>query len=76
MSPTDTLILFGGAVTTALCGAVGYLFKAFEHAKALIEKELRECQSDRVNLWKEIAKLEAKVSKNTDELKHERRDRE
>jgi len=76
MSPTDPLILFGGAVTTALCGAVGYLFKAFEHAKSLIEKELRECQSDRVNLWREIAKLEAKVLKNESDMKHDRKDGE
>ncbi len=76
MSPTDPHNLFGGAVTTALSGAVGYLFKAFENAKSLIEKELRECQSDRVNLWREIAKLEAKVSKNENDIKHDRRDRE
>ena len=71
MNVTDPVFIFGGAVVTALSGAVGYLFRAFESAKKMIELELKECQTDRIRLWEKSAKLEARVTKNTDDMETE-----
>ena len=54
MTQDSILIIFGGAVMTTLCGVVGYLFSDFRATKLKVESELKECQEDRLRLWKEI----------------------
>jgi len=54
MTQDSILIIFGGAVMTTLCGVVGYLFSDFRATKLRVESELKECQDDRLRLWKEI----------------------
>jgi hypothetical protein len=68
MTEYGVIVAFGGAVITALTGAVGYLFKAFESSRALIQKELHECQEDRIRLWEKIAGIEKQVKQNTKDI--------
>jgi lipid II:glycine glycyltransferase (peptidoglycan interpeptide bridge formation enzyme) len=70
MSEYAMFVAFGGAVITALTGAVGYLFKAFEASRAMIQKELIDCQEDRTRLWQEIAGIKKQVKKNTEDIEH------
>jgi hypothetical protein len=59
MTQDSILIIFGGAVMTTLCGAVGYLFSDFRATKLKVENELKDCQDDRLKLWREIHKIQA-----------------
>jgi hypothetical protein len=60
MEMTDPIFILGGAVMTTLCGAVGYLFSDFRATKIKVENELKECQDDRLKLWKEIHLIKGK----------------
>ena len=59
MTQDSILIIFGGAVMTTLCGAVGYLFSDFRATKLKVENELKDCQDDRLKLWREIHQIKA-----------------
>jgi hypothetical protein len=61
MEMTDPIFILGGAVMTTLCGAVGYLFSDFRATKIKVELELKECQDDRLKLWKEIHLIKGKT---------------
>jgi len=57
---TEPIFILGAAVMTTLCGAVGYLFSDFRATKIKVENELKECQDDRLKLWKEIHLIKGK----------------
>lgn len=57
---TEPIFILGSAVMTTLCGAVGYLFSDFRATKIKVENELKDCQEDRLKLWKEIHLIKGK----------------
>lgn len=61
MSQESLLVIFGGAVVTTLAGAVTFLFTIFHKSHEELKKRLDKCESDREQLWREIASIEVRL---------------
>lgn len=62
MASDNVLFVFGGAVITSLAGCVGFLFKSLQTQYDLLMEKSNQCEKDREELWRELAKIKTQLN--------------
>jgi hypothetical protein len=61
MSQESLLVIFGGAVVSALSGCVAFLFAIFHKGYDDLKKRCEACEADREQLWRELASIKLRL---------------
>lgn len=72
-TPDPTTLGVLATALTAMGGAVGVLWRQIMKHLGLIERKLKDCEDDRIALWRQLAQ---QAGTNVDELKKQGTERD